>query len=1046
MSKFLSQFVERPILVFMLTLTILVMGVMSLTRIPLALLPDGLVGSNRINIWIPTRNLTPQEAEEQVYAPLEGQLLTIPGITESTGYCRSHSVRVFARIASATDIKLAAAEVRDRIERARASWPQSVDRWYTWRETAETLPMFFFNIGIPDASQKYYDLLQNEVQPKLERIEGVGEVSIFGMVGESVRIFFDRYKLSQLRVNFQQLLQNMADDNVTLPIGEIREGASRYIVRADLLYHDLDQIRDLPIGNGFKIRDVARVERVRSYRDNVSRVDGKVAVTGMIRQQAGANTVATARRVRSFFDDLTKEPRFAGIEPMWDFDKGKFIENTVGTLQTSAFYGGLLAFCVLILFLRRLRTTLMLTLSLPISLLVAITSMYFQGDSLNLFTMTSITLAIGMLVDNSVVVLENIDRLRRKGLSWPDACVQGVQGVGNAVSLATATTIAIFVPVMFFSANPNVQRQAFSMCLPLCIALVGSLFVALILLPAGVAFLNRRDTAVPAATGDELAGAPAKPSRFAGLIEHQVRFTDWVISHRKASIAMLVVLLVGLQVVLRMTFKSDVRMSGGDNIEMMWEFPRGTTLAMASRASAQYEQWIEKNKKSWGIRRVSARFNRKSGRLRISLPSGSTQEDLERVVKKLRGEMPTIPGIKPEVYSHGVQGDEAQEGNRGFMIELEGRDSEHLRRWALELKQQLLDAGLAETVDLGRSNNQDEIRINVDRGRMQELGVQPRTLFGIVSYGLSGQQVSRFRQPDGHELSIIAEFDNTEDMELKDLKEMRIWTPTGGQRLGSLAKFDFTEGYSSVRRRNGVLTTAVAGERPENVTMPQFSAALAKLVPKELLPRGYNWTIGGRFRDRMDWQKDLMSALMVGVVFVFLVMGFFFESVVLPFSVIGTVPLAILGGLTGMALFGRLFEPMVIFGLMILAGVIVNNGIVLLDHIVYLRREFDMSRRDAILEGVRDRIRPIVMTASTTIVGLLPMTMMQVQANQGVSYAGMSTVVASGLFFATFLTPFVVPLAYTLLDDLSVWGMSILHHAFAKPERSSAAAPVLDQA
>ncbi|MFQ5505396.1 MAG: efflux RND transporter permease subunit [Planctomycetota bacterium] len=642
MSEFLSHFVKRPILVFMITVTILVMGAVALSHIPLTLLPEGMIGNNRIHIWIPTRNMTPQEGEEQVYAPLEGQLLTIPGITASTGYCFQGGIRVYAELATRMDMKLAAAEVRDRLERARASWPAHVDRWYTWRMTAETLPMFFFHIGIPDNDQKWHDLVDSEITPKLEAIEGVGEVSLWGIVGQTVRIFFDRDKLSQLRVNFQEVLESLGNDNMTLPIGQIREGESRYLVRADLLYHDLDEVRDLPIGNGLKIRDVARVEKVRGFRDRVSRVDGKVALTGMIRKQAGANTVATAARVRGFFEEIQKDPEYAGITPLWDFDKGLFIQNTVGTLENSAMIGGLLAFLVLFLFLRRIRMTLILTLSLPISLLAAITILYFRGDTLNIFTMTSITLSLGMLVDNSVVVLENIDRLRKKGLGWYAACIEGVKGVGNAVSLATLTTVAIFVPVMFFSSNPNVQQQAFSMCLPLIIALIASLFVAMVLLPATIAFLNRKDQTCVVTPDVVPAGALRR--RLWSLREWQIRFVDCVIVHRKLSLTGLVVLLGGLFFLQSKLLKNDVRMGHSGTFSVSWEFPKGTTLPDAVATSGKLEEWISSYKKKWGFTRVSARFNRKDGHIRVRMPGGTTSDDMEAVVKELREEVPEFPG------------------------------------------------------------------------------------------------------------------------------------------------------------------------------------------------------------------------------------------------------------------------------------------------------------------------------------------------------------------------------------------------------------------
>ena len=1017
MQSFLSHFVHRPIQVLMVALTILVLGTVALTRLESALLPAGMSG-DRINLWINAGNMTPQEVEEQIYAPLEGLLLTIPGVSEVHGYCRSTGVRVFIQLENNFDPKLAAAEVRDRIQRARASWPSHVDRWFSWRETSDDLPLFYFGIGLPDNSQHWHDLVDDQILPKLEAIEGVGEVMLWGRVRESIRILFDRNKLSQAGINFSELLDQLSDDNSSLPIGEINEGENRYLVRADLFYKDLETIRELPIGNGLKIRDVAEVRRVRSFRDRVSRVNGKTALYGMIRKTASVNTIATSKRVRAFFDEIVKEPRFAGLKPIWDFDQGEMIENAVNTLKGSLLIGGCLAFLVLLLFLRRLDMTLVIILSLPLSLLVALTVLYFRGDSLNILVMVSLTIAIGMLVDNSVVVLENIFRLREKGLSWNRACIDGVHGVGNAVALATLTSVAIFLPIMFLSDSQRVRIMGMSISLPLCVALIASLFVALILLPATIAFTHRKKEKHGGFDrGGFDSSKPVKWSILPFLTKHQVNFLAWALRHRLASILLLAGVTWGMYFYLISAWETGVQQSRRGQISINWDFPHGLTLADANTEASKLENWLLDQQKAWQLDKISLRFNRTSGSLRVSLPKGTRQKRVGEVVKLIKANVPELAGIKTEVWGQGIEkGEEAQEGERGFMILLRGPNSEHLRTWSDEIGKTLLANGLAENIDFGATASQDELRINIDRSAMQELGVDPRILFRFVSSGLSGQRVSRFPQKDGPDLEVIAEFSDAEDMQLKLLKEMQIWSRVSGrQRLGDLASFEFTQGYSTIRRVNGKLTASIGGSRVENVSQIEFEKRFATLMSLQQMPRGFEWELGGRRLRDQQANSSLKEALGIGILLVFLVMGLLFESVVLPFAVIGTIPLAIMGGLCGLFLMGGLYDPMVILGLMILAGVIVNNGIVFLDHVVRLQKE-GLDRTQAILQGVRDRLRPILMTATTTIVGLMPMAFRS-EGDNSFTYVSMALVIGSGLLFATFLTPFIVSLSYSLLDD-----------------------------
>ena len=1050
MGARLASLVTRPILILMITLTILVVGAIALFKLPIQAFPNGFAGS-RINLWVPVREQNPKEVEEKVYAPLEGQLLTIPGVESVRGWCSSRGVRVFIQLNPGLDPRLAVAEVRDRIQRARPSWPSDIDRWWSWRESSTTIPLMFFGIGLPDTKQQTFDAIDNVLRPKLEAIDGVGEVTFFGQVVQSVRILFNRKKVQQHRLNLFELIQKLRGDNLRIPVGTIPEGDSRFVVTADLRYGSIQAIEDIPIGPGLKLRDVAEIKKVRSLSNSISRVNGKIAIHGLMRKTSDANAVDTARRIRETFDRLVRtDPRLEGLVPIWFFDQGLFIQESIDNLVGSAFLGGILAFFVLLLFLRRLKMTLAITLSLPLSLLVASSVLFFRGETFNMISMASLTIALGMLVDNSIVVLENIYRLRQKGYAWTRACQQGVSEVSTAVFLATLTSIVVFLPMFFMgdSQGSRVLLSAFG--IPLSTALLASLFVALILLPAATRVLHRREKS-PAAPSQETPSAPtpslARFSILPLLGRIQGRILGFCLNHRFLASLGATLLLAVFFTLMKMNARTDVTAQGNrGQVSINWELPRGYTLAEADEVCLRLEKILLDRKQEWDLKYVTARVNRKTSQINLTFKKGTTSKRVEAITEQIKKDLPEIPGIETTVSSQVAgRGEQAREGDHGFMIRLDGRDSDFLQAWAKKIKKGLLASGLASDVDLGQSEGQDEILMRLDRRRMQELGVETQILNWIVGAGLRGQEVSRIQRPDGSELRLIAEYDDSADLELKDLKAMRIFARgRGNPRLSQLAKFELSKGYGSIVRENGRLSVRVAGSRPKDVSWDQFQRGLFFLMKKWPIPRGYSWSIGGQAHKQGAQMAEMASALMLGLLLVFLVMGVLFESVILPFAIYAPLPLALLGGLAFFYTLGGMLDVPAYLGLIVLVGVLVNNGIVLLDHIIRLQSQ-GQDRRSAILQGTRDRLRPILMTAGTTIVGLLPMIFQEKGSSQGFSYQGLASVVALGLFLGTLLTPTIVPLAYTILDDAWTFTKNLFRSA-AAPQPSSPTSPSQIQA
>ncbi|MEM7201736.1 MAG: efflux RND transporter permease subunit [Planctomycetota bacterium] len=1031
-----SLFLDRPILTLMATLTLLLVGVISFTKIPLRFVPEGL-SDNRINIYVPVgQDRSPIEVEEKIVEPFEEQLRTIPGLREIESEAGSGYAQFEVQIDPEMDLSLAAAEVRDRAQRAKLRWPEDANRYFTWREDASSAPLAFFQMLTPARSPEWDLLIDKVIQPRLERVEGVGRLEFWGMLDETVRIWFDHDKLVAHRIDFGRLLNRLARDNFAEPIGEIDDGRHRYLARVVSKFTDLQEIESYPIRTGLVIGDIAKVERVPSVRNSLSRFNQKYTYTGMVRAAAGVNPVDASRNLREAMDELGRDPRLASMECRFLFDQGEMIADSLNTLVTTSLQGGALALLALFLFLRNFRFTLAIAMAIPLALLIVGGWLFFTGDSLNVLTMAGMTLAVGMVVDNSVVVLENIRRLRQSGLPLRDACLEGAREVGLAVVMATLTTVVVIMPMVFIGSG-QARVLLGSVGTPLSVALIGSLAVALLLLPSGLLHLGGVPAEESTATPSHLGRLASRLSPVGALLAINQRLLRLALRHRViASIAALSLLATCQLPWERMEVASG---DGGPfrrgDISIYLKMPRGLGLADVEREVLAYEDFVLERAEEWRIDSVSSRFDRDSAALDIALDREVPIGEFTDIRAAVEAAWPQRAGVEVKLSNAGGGGmggggsSNSEKSERNFVLRIYGRDSQHLLHLGAEAREAIRRLPQVDKVEIPSVDDNVEVAVRLDRDRLQDLEVAPDLLRGSLVAGLQGRQVTELEER-GRETRVIAEFDRETNPTLVDLKESLVFSGRQVfQRLASLADVRFEPAMGSVTRIDGRTNVTIVGRRAEGVGATALSKELQRVMQTFPLPRGYSWREESTFMSNQEQMFELMDALLLGVIFVFLLMGVLFESVILPFSIIlFLVPFSILGALWALYLFVGEIEPMAFVGMILLAGIIVNNGIVLLDCIARLRPE--LGRETAILEGTRRRLRPIIMTATTTIVGLLPMAIFGESGN-GLSYVSMSIAVSGGLALCTIFTAFVVPLTYTLMDDFAQWLRAVWQRALA---------------
>lgn len=1131
-----ATMVDRPVGLLVVFLTLIVIGVIAYVRIPLQMLPSGITGT-QLTVFVTHPGSSASENEEKVARPLEEQFRTLPDLKEFSSRSGEGSVRLRVAFNGSGDMDLAKAEVRDRIERARPDLPDSVDRISIWANDDGQMPIMFFALLIEERTPDLDFLVENHVQRKLEGVDGVSRVQVWGMLDDSIRILLDEDKVRATRLNIGELIGRLSKDNFAEPMGEITDGGRRFLLRSDMRFETLEDVEDYPIGNGLRIRDVASVERVKTVRDRLTRIDGKIAYYGMIQKESTANVVEVSTGLHEVIDSFETDPKIQGkVGLAVFFDQAEFIQNSISQLESTAVWGGGLAVLILFMFLRRVRMTLCVALSIPTSALLAIAYENFSGGTFNVLTMTGLTLGIGMLVDNSVVVIENIARLGGRGQRGREAAILGVRDVGLAIALATLTSVVVFLPLIFMGDNQTMRTMLAALGIPLCASLLFSLLVALVFLPVisarilgerpvairGIAKLLGKLSTYPVlliglilgglralvygslraietllrwvlvvvtplrwplaigvlaltglqfqgaqdliAIGAELDGfgipkenveaaakagksvfglalvaalllafgAPYWRKRMQGRVSRPAHFApqgtsvlawvqngnrsllEWTLDHRLAAAALSVAVLMSIQVPMgKMTMTAFGQDEDTSELALRVRMENNFTLEQTADEIEVYERSLETYRKELGFEHVVSRFGPGGGEIEVRWAERKDPKDLERIRDRLRRELPKVPGHR--VYFSREQ--TADVASRQYVhFHLRGPRADALEKYGLQAVEILSEVPGLLDVSTSLEESPEQVRLTIDRETAHTYGVTSQSALRSVSWALRGAALPRF-QEDGREVPFFIEYDEEEVAGLDTLRELEVFTPTGRVALSAFAGLEFQPGRQSIYRKDGQTTFDIqARVNDPNRQGELVQAGYAALEGLDL-PRGFSLGRDDSVLSRQEAEMaEMKQALILSVVLVFLLMGILFESVLLPFSVLTTIPFAVLGAMWTLYLTGTIMDSVGWIGVIILVGVVVNNGIVLIDKIHRLRVHDKLERRAAVLEGAAARVRPILMTALTTIFGLLPMALGEAP-RQGIDYGALAVCVAGGLAASTFFTLWVVPLAYTVIDD-----------------------------
>jgi len=1023
---------RRPITMLMIFATVLVLGVIAVINIPLELIPTG-SSYPFLSVEVPYTNATAQDVEDRITRPLEAELATTPRLYDLSATSSSSRGRVNMRFEQDADMDVAYREVRDRVARVRGDLPDDVKQVKIQKQSGDNIPIAFYGVTWPEGLDNARDIIDRRLMRRLERLEGVGMVSAWGQSDREIRIEVDRELAEAANLNIFEIAQTLSSSHFNLASGSLQEREGKYLLRSLAEYRSLDELAQVVVGpNDLRLDDVADIRYDFPKQERYDRYNGRQSMAVFVIKESQANTVEVCELVKAEVEAALADPALAPFEIKPIFIQGNTIISSLNQVVNSGLQGGVLALFVLLFFLRRLRLTVVIALAIPLSMFMSLPFMYFSGQTINMVSLIGLMICIGLVVDNSVVVAENIARYRGRGVSRLAAALHGASEVALPITLATATTMVVFLPSALMSSGTT-QFFLVRMVTPVCVSLLASLFVGLILIPLAAAYVLDRDVFNDPEPGTWRAALldldrwwkaklgwayDVSFGRLALLYGRLLR-----LSLRRRVDVTLIGLLAMASLIVPMNPTTGVKRAldenmGGRQVRFSYTMPQDVTLDEANAFVRELELWFADNREAWN---VSGEFVQvEPGFTSIQLffnPPRAGDAPYRETGKRVFEELPEPPGWQKR--SDFAESDGGRSSS--FPVVVYGDDHRTVQdvKQALTLEIEKLPGVLSVLGSQRDDSQRDELALSVDPVMSARLGISAGMVGNTVAYALRGSPLPRFHGEDS-EIDVWIRYEEADREELDDLLEFKVPTKLGTTvPIRTVTHQSVQKGETVLVRNNKRVAALIEFELdPDPAKRKQVTAAIQAVLAAYELPSGVSFDGDQEARDLGASNTDLIGAMILAIVFIFLIMGFLFESFVLPLSVLPAIPLSFVGVWWFLYLTNSSLDALAGIGLLLLLGVVVNNAIVLVDFINGARAQ-GLDRTEAIVEAGIQRFRPIFMTALTTVGGMLPLAFADAPA-EGIPYGAFGKTLVGGMTTSTILTLVVVPVSYTAFDDLRV--------------------------
>ncbi len=1011
-----STAVKRPIATTMVFLIIIVLGVMGLRFLPVDLLPP--IDYPNLSIFTNYPNVGPEEIETIITDRIENAIASVPNIEEVRSSSEEGRSRVTLEFAQGTNLDEAANDVRAALDRVRDDFPPEVEAPRLRKFDPDNFPIVILGAQSSRSMDELTQILEREISQRFEQIPGVGSVDVWGGVYREIQVRLMRDRLASSQLTADDVRQALLRENITLPGGDMREGIRDMYIRTKGEFESLDQISNTIIrmvdGKPIRVGDVAEV--VDGYEDinRIVQIDGRPMVRLGIRKQSGANTVAVAEKARAVMEQIDRERD--DLHLMMVVDQSEFIKDSINNVQKSALWGGLLAILVLYLFLRNGSATFIIALSIPISITATFAVLFFSDLTLNQMSFGGLALGIGLIVDNSIVVLENIVRLRENKHSLQESALVGTQQVIGAIIASTLTTSVIFLPVIFMQTISGMLFR--ELALVVVFALACSLVVAISLVP----MLASRFLSVK--KGEHI--TDDKGSRLGRIfLKLEDGYTNWLskaIEYKKLVFGVTISLLIITLFLWPLLPVELAPQTDADEIDVDIEMAQGTNIAVVNQYLLQLEPIVRSVIPMDQVEHLTTEIRPGDAEVEISLKNANERTInsfvlADRIRREVNG---TIPGFNIRVSAQSglwmLRRLFGSGGGNALELEIRGYDLAMADQLANDLKSLMeLDPDIAD-VRVSRREGRPENNLIIDREKIADLGLSVNDVAEVIQTNIGGSRAGSFRE-GGDEFPIMVRLQPGDRLSTQDLSNIAIQTGAGEiLPVSAVVTSERRRSPTEIERVNGQRVTYVTANLESGAALGNVVERLQDQLRKMPLPKGFSLIFGGEYEEQQKAQKDFLLSIFMALILIYMVMAAQFERFIDPLIVMVAVPLAIIGVVPTLLLTGTTLNMQSLMGVIMLIGIVVNNAIVLVDYINLMRREQNLSVRDAVLQAGRLRLRPIMMTTATTVLGMLPLSFGT--GAGGEIQAALARAVIGGLSISTLITLVLIPVTYISVYNL----------------------------
>lgn len=1018
--------VDRPITTTMIVSIVVVFSAVALTRLPIDLMPD--VSFPSLNVSVQYPGATPEEIETLITRPIEEAMGSVENVEILESSSNEGQARVQLRFAWGTNLDEAANDVRERLDRIRGRLPDDIEppTLSNWDFNQSAVMRFGLASDTMPLSDLRY-LAEHSLKPRLERTPGVAQVNVGGGRVREIQVDLAKEKLDAVDLAPQTVVQSLRAQNINLPAGEVYSGSTALTMRTQGQFVAPDELKNVVVatrdGVPIYLRDIADVQDGLEELRRIERINGKPGITMGIYRRSGSNTVAVAQATNKEIERIRQD--YPELSIITLRDNSRFIENAISNVRTAALSGAVLAVVILLIFLRDLRSTLVIASAIPISVMASFSLIYFSGFTLNIVSFGGLALGVGLLVDNSIVVLENIFRHRERGQEARAAAIDGTKEVATAIIASTATTLVVFLPLLLLSGSASIMFT--QLAYVVAFSLACSLVVSLTLIPTLARRLLRVESME--ATPDEtfFHKIYRVGEHVLSAIENVYRRTlHGALRHRYTVVVGSAALLAAILPIYQLLGFEYMPQADEGEVRVYGRMAPGTRLDAMDKAFTEVERVVWESAGD-DIDNVYTEFGMADrwgggtsrGSLQVQLTSKEERSrSSQEIADALRERLSKIPGLRVFTRASGglfifrVVSPEAD----NIQVEVRGYDRDTALQVAEDVHHALASIEGISDARVNQDEGRPEIGLRIDRYKAAEAGLTVSDIAQNIRTNFGGEIATRYRE-GGDEYDVRVRLQENDRMTLKDLSEHWIVAPDGERIPASnFLRQNRTSGPTEIERKNQERVIEVRGNLEPDYSLGNVMSEVSKKLNALPLPEGFTLYFGGEYEEQQQAYRELVVGLALAVLLVYMVMAAQFESFIHPMIIMFSIPFAAIGVLLILWMTGTTISVQSILGVIMLAGIVVNNAIVLVDYVNMLRRDHGMELREAVEEGGRRRLRPILMTTLTTSLALVPMAVGL--GSGGELQAPMARVVIGGLLTSTLITLVLIPVLYTSVEEM----------------------------